>query len=174
MCGEIITDLGDNDIRSQIYRRSTTRTAAQWDVGGALRCREGIDPARPQFWNSTPPSGHAGIFANNEEVRGNKWMCGIILYTGFHTMLAPNSEMCVHGNQHEETIVSTSSRHQGGAHVLMGDGAVKFITDSIEAGNSNSAQVTVHNFLPAGSGSPFGLWGELGTRAAREVIDTEI
>ncbi|MBB3206879.1 prepilin-type N-terminal cleavage/methylation domain-containing protein/prepilin-type processing-associated H-X9-DG protein [Rhodopirellula rubra] len=171
MCGEIISDLGDNDIRSQIWTRGT-RTASQWDTGGALRCRGAIDPDRPKFWNPSA-TGVGNLFANSEEVRGNKWMCGIVLYTGFHTILGPNTELCIHGNQHEEAIVSTSSRHQGGAHVLMGDGAVKFITDSIDAGDSNSAQVTVHNYLPPGSGSPFGLWGELGTRAAKEVLSGE-
>jgi len=171
MCGEIISDLGDNDIRSQIWTRGT-RTASQWDTGGALRCRGAIDPDRPKFWNPSA-TGVGNLFANSEEVRGNKWMCGIVLYTGFHTILGPNTELCIHGNQHEEAIVSTSSRHQGGAHVLMGDGAVKFITDSIDAGDSNSAQVTVHNYLPPGSGSPFGLWGELGTRAAQEVLSGE-
>ncbi|TWT94945.1 DUF1559 domain-containing protein [Neorhodopirellula pilleata] len=168
MCGEIISDLGDNDKRSHIWTRGG-RTAAQWNTGGVLRCRGAIDAARPNFWNPAA-TGVGNLFASSEEVRGNKWMCGIVLYTGFHSILAPNSELCIHGNQHEEAVVSTSSRHQGGTHVLMGDGAVKFITDSIDAGNSNSAQVTVHNYLPAGSKSPFGLWGELGTRAAKEVL----
>ena len=45
-------------------------------------------------------------------------------------------------------------RHRGGAHVLMGDGAVRFITDSIKAGNQTSSEK-----------SPYGLWGRLGTRA---------
>lgn len=63
------------------------------------------------------------IFPNMEEVRGNKWMCGIVLYTGFHSILGRNAELGIHGNQHEEAIVSTSIRHQVGTHVLMGDGA---------------------------------------------------
>ena len=50
----------------------------------------------------------------------------------------------------------------------MGDGAVKFITDSIEAGSKTQA--------PAGPGerSTYGLWGALGTRASKEVIDVEL
>ena len=68
----------------------------------------------------------------------------------------------------------------GGVHVLMGDGAVKFITDSIDSGNQDSAMsqlqyggVHAGPFLPVGSASPFGLWGSLGTRANKEVIDKE-
>ena len=54
----------------------------------------------------------------------------------------------------------------------MGDGAIKFITDSIESGGG--AMVS-HNgsggTLPPGSQSPYGLWGALGTKASRETID---
>jgi len=169
MCGEILTDLGDRDIRTT-PANAGPRTAAQWGIGGVLRCRAAgfIDPTRPRFWTATQ-----AVEVSAEERRGSKWMCGIVLYSGFHTMLPPNTETCFHGNRHQEYITSTSSRHQGGAHVLMGDGAVKFITDSIEAGNSNSPQVTVHNNLPAGSRSPFGLWGSLGTRGNRETISAE-
>lgn len=173
MCGEIITDLGDNDIRSTAASPGG-RTAAQWNAGGLLRCKSGIDELRPQFWKIAPTPGAFTAFGGPEDTRGSKWMAANTLYTGFHTMLAPNTETCYHGNRHEEFIASASSRHQGGAHVLMGDGAIKFITDSIEAGNSGAPQVTVHNFLPAGSQSPFGLWGALGTRANKEVISEEI
>jgi hypothetical protein len=55
----------------------------------------------------------------------------------------------------------------------MGDGAVKFITDSIEAGNSQAGGVRRNLPGPraAGSPSPYGLWGSLGTKASAEVID---
>ena len=59
--------------------------------------------------------------------------------------------------------------------MLMSDGAVKFITDSIEAGESNSAQVSnATGGLAAGLASPFGLWGALGTRGSKEVIEEEL
>ncbi len=53
----------------------------------------------------------------------------------------------------------------------MTDGAVKFITDSIEAGNSSAPVISQPN-IP-GSQSPYGLWGALGTRGARETIQAE-
>ena len=58
----------------------------------------------------------------------------------------------------------------------MGDGAVKFITDSIDAGNGNARQVSYHGqpTQPApGSASQYGLWGSLGSRANKEIIDGE-
>jgi hypothetical protein len=51
----------------------------------------------------------------------------------------------------------------------MGDGAVIFITDSIEAGDPSSSAR-----LAAGIKSPFGLWGSLGTRASGETIEEQL
>ena len=60
----------------------------------------------------------------------------------------------------------------------MGDGAVIFITDSIESGNQESAQVgrttAARTCLVPGSASPFGLWGALGSRAAKETIEEQL
>ncbi len=57
---------------------------------------------------------------------------------------------------------------------MMADGSVRFITNSIEAGDQTSAQVGIDaNMVPAGSESPFGLWGALGTRASAEVISED-
>ena len=170
MCGEIITSLGDNDIRSTPLDAGG-RTGAQWQTGGLQRCRAQIDPARPRFWLPTAP-----ITAPADDRRGSKWMAAIVPYTGFFTMLPPNSELCHHGNRHEEYLASTSSHHQGGTHVLMGDGAVKFVTDSIDAGNQRSPQVKfpdTPDVLPAGSRSPFGLWGALGTRGNKETVSAD-
>lgn len=172
-CGEIITDLGDNDIRSAPARFSG-RTLAMVSEGGAVSCKTGIDPLRPRFWSMAPTPGALTIEPLIDERRGSKWMASYTLYSGFFTILPPNTETCYFGNRHQEMVAAASSYHQGGAHVLMGDGAVKFITDSIEAGNSNSAMVTTHaSTLPAGSASPFGLWGSLGTRASKEIISEE-
>lgn len=72
-------------------------------------------------------------------------------------------------------LFSTSSRHQGGTHVFMGDGAVKFITDSIESGNQSNGVVWDGGTgtQTTGSKSPYGLWGALGTRASAEVINSD-
>ena len=66
--------------------------------------------------------------------------------------------------------------------VLMADGAVIFMTDSVEAGNSRNPMVWLNgaNVGPTppsnvpGSPSPYGLWGALGTRANRETIEEQL
>ena len=74
-----------------------------------------------------------------------------------------------------ETV--TNAKAEGLANAVQeGMGAVKFVTDSIEAGNQTSGSVWLNGTGPQspGSASPYGLWGALGTRANSEVIDEEL
>ncbi len=182
--GEIPTDLGDQDKRTHGKSDGHTGTASPDGLGvrirtsgGAVSCQQYVDPSRPQFWG-------AGLGLDNgssERKRGFKWAAGRPISGQFNTILPPNRELCIaFGNgaadlpwANNAAIAPAGSRHNGGCHVLMADGAVKFITDSIEAGDSGSAQVYLGSTVPPGSESPFGLWGALGTRAAKEVISAD-
>ncbi len=177
--GEMITDLGDSDKRSQPARSSlgagggVTGNNEISQAGGVQSCRAYVNAARPRFWDLTliDSNGMGGA----QDRRGFKWAYGRPLYTAISTISPPNSELCMQWNHHNEGVLPPSSRHQGGCHILMGDGAVKFITDSIDAGNQESAMVRRQaGYLPAGSPSPFGLWGSLGTRGSSEIVDQNL
>ena len=58
----------------------------------------------------------------------------------------------------------------------MSDGAVIFMTNSVEAGDLTIGTVRRSRTGPRapGSPSPYGLWGALGTRASKEVVETEL
>ena len=138
-----------------------------------------VDPLRPQFWPSTlvqATSGGTSTTDNRIErvthARGYQWANGATPYTAFHTVRPPNSEFCANGNFSSEMLAPASSRHQGGCHVLMSDGAVKFVTDSIEAGDQSATMIFWNN--QPGAMSPYGLWGALGTHAAKETIEEEL
>lgn len=171
--GEVTSDLGDNDIRTRAANRGSDILIAE--ANGVLRCQGDIDPARPSFWRPTGVP-FAGEIAGGEDRRGTKWALGRGAMGMCTTINPPNSEICMNGHHFNNGLLPPSSRHQGGVHVLMGDGAVRFITDSIEAGNQLSAQVGVAGdgaLLAPGSQSPFGLWGALGTRASKETESLE-
>ncbi|TWU25476.1 DUF1559 domain-containing protein [Novipirellula artificiosorum] len=168
--GEIASGLGDRDIRTDPYYGIGWGTihnnpSACADAGGL------IDSLRPQYWDASVGNTNPGL-RNNTWKRGFRWSDSVPVYTCFTTMTAPNREVCMGGGGDFDTgSEPPSSRHQGGVHCLMGDGAVKFITDSIEAGNSRAPVVKVGSINPPGSKSPYGLWGALGTRASKESVE---
>ena len=171
-CGEITTDLGDNDIRTQItYGTNNNRGQL---LNNPSWCRDSgpgsdgyIDPERPRFWHPTTQK------RNAISARGLRWADKFPVYTQVNCILPPNSEICTMGSLDRDGVYPPSSRHPGGAHILMADGAVRYITDSIEAGNSRNGMVWQNgtNNRQPGAKSPYGLWGALGTRASKEVID---
>ena len=181
---EIRTDLGDRDIRSAA---SWNRRGGQYVNDNPNLCKENneIDPERPRFWcpagstNCTPPE---VLSQNNHESRGANWANFRAHCTQVYTILPPNREVCVGQWIDGPGTMPPSSNHQGGAHVLMADGAVIFITDSIEAGDSNMGNVRISRGswpVPEpervpGQMSPYGLWGAMGTRASNETIEEQL
>ena len=175
MAGEIVTDLGDNDARTNvriIAGSSFNAPSAGDSYNNPGICDDAVDPARPQFWDTTA----AAFLPDADDRRGYRWADWGPTFSGFYTIHPPNSPSCILSTNAVAYggPMATGSRHQGGAHVLMGDGAVVFITDSIEAGDSDA---TIPYFFNAanqnlvGGQSPYGLWGALGTRASKEVIE---
>ncbi|TWT83159.1 hypothetical protein CA13_46220 [Planctomycetes bacterium CA13] len=177
-CGELTTDLGDKDTRTVPVEQGQGGAVQLAD--NPLSCREGLDPLRPQFWApglQTAAEGQPG--QGSRWARGMQWSSAFAINSGVYTILPPNSETCQElpasqwaGPFADRVNAPVSSRHQGGAHVLMSDGAVKFITDSIEAGNSSAAPV--NPWSRQGVQSPYGVWGALGTKANKETIEADL
>lgn len=170
MMGEMSTDLGDRHVTTQAVDGSTFPATVINNPAGCFRATV-IDPLRPSFWQGTAP------FAGGAEIqRGYKWACGFPVFTTITTITPPNSPICSSGvSTWQPGIYGPSSRHQGGVHVLMGDGAVKFVTDSVESGNLAAGNIWWNGTgaRSPGSRSPYGLWGALGTRGNNEIISGE-
>lgn len=95
---------------------------------------------------------------------GIYWEAGNTWLATFNTILPPNSPSCARDYANRwGGIVSASSYHPGGAmNVLMADGAVRRIDETIDCGRLDAAE-------PApGRPSPYGVWGALGTIAGQE------
>ncbi|MCD0460889.1 DUF1559 domain-containing protein [Roseiconus lacunae] len=183
-CGEIMTDMGVRETRTHAAFNVTNVDGFDVELSsgsGTMACRTNanlIDPERPLFWNASifpahnPLNNDGSPYPGTIEAgtrRGYNWASYSAIYTGVTTNRAPNTELCI--SQFTESSPgnwSISSLHQGGAHILLGDGAVVFITDSIDSGNQSAGQ---RDAVTKGEKSPFGVIGALGTRNSREVIE---
>lgn len=168
-CGEIATGLGDFDTRTH----AATAGVPIWEPGNSIACQAFIDPNRPRFWDNTSPR----LTGTAERRRGYSWAWGRPFMTGCNTVLPPNREVCMNMDEGiiGQGVFTVSSRHPGGAHVLMADGSVTFIADSIDAGDNSDPQVRAGGCCtPSRSPSPYGVWGAMGTREGKEVIDGSV
>ena len=100
--------------------------------------------------NDTSPSncvvGATGFWSG---IRGAKWLNGHFGDTLYNHGLNPNSNAFDCGNtSHSSGLTAARSRHTGGVHVLLCDGAVRFISNNID----------------------LSIWQGLGSRAGGEVL----
>jgi prepilin-type N-terminal cleavage/methylation domain-containing protein len=100
----------------------------------------------------------SGMLDRNRSM-GTRWTDGRAGYINFNTILPPNSAIC--NGQTTTGILTTTSTHRGGVQAVFGDGAVRFVSDSIDTGNKAATAVT-------NGKSPYGVWGSMGSRNGSE------
>jgi len=167
------TDGASNTIAMSEIIRATTGRYLNLGAAASVRQEEGVAEGFGTIGDNPGQCLTAvsnGLYVNPAVVKnragGNTWD-GQMEYNGFNTVLPPNGPSCVnmgtaccgdsiHG------VLPPRSRHVGGVHALFADGAVKFISNSIDTGNLASPN-------PTGGPSPYGVWGALGTKAGNDT-----
>jgi hypothetical protein len=98
---------------------------------------------------------------------GWSWKDAQSMYIGFNTVLPPNAPACAQPGQRcgdfVNLVMPPASRHTGGVVALMGDGAVRFISDSIDTGDLGVRQNLT-------GPSMYGVWGSLGSKNGSDIV----
>lgn len=104
---------------------------------------------------------------------GRRWGDSISIYTTFFTVSPPNSPSCSDSGESWAMPVP-SSFHPGGVNVALCDGTVRFISETIDAGDPNNSINALGTLgsRPQDYAGPslWGVWGALGTTRGRETI----
>ena len=78
----------------------------------------------------------------------------------FSTILPPNSPSCSGAGLDYDArmLVSATSYHTGGVNTALGDGSVRFVSDTVDCGSLTDSTTCVTSGT-----SPFGVWGAMGS-----------
>jgi len=111
---------------------------------------------QPWLQKCAQSAGSSSLRFNKTTTLGEAWSLGSPIYTMGNMLVPPNPKtpncsLASGNNNNQPGVYGLSSRHPGGANVLMCDGSVKFLKDS----TSNQT-----------------IWG-LGSRAGGEIISSD-
>ena len=124
-----------------------------------------------------PSSGQSGR-GHMGSHRGKVWFIGSPTFSGFTTILPPNSKVfcsqLIGGIADAGSIIGGArSNHSGGVNASMLDGSVRFITNNVDTGDGEEGcgLSVLHELMTDSEGrtklkggrSPYGVWGAMGT-----------
>ena len=161
------------------YGEGVSRTVAKYGVSGTvpretdtpLSCRNRnlggqLDLNYPATVGSTAPGANPEN-VNNESTAGpgRRWGDASVSQTLFFTILPPNTHTCVSAANPNDwaSLTSASSYHPGGVSAALADASVRFISETINAGDLG----VIASVEDTGR-SRYGTWGALGSRNGGE------
>jgi prepilin-type processing-associated H-X9-DG protein len=141
--------------------------------GSEMRVKAGIyytggemsDNGAPTTWApisclNTPSITDRNLYDDVAYAKGDSFWGYDFFVNYFHTILPPNSPSCLTYAGYEgwcdQVLASASSNHPGGVVAGFCDGSVRFISETIDCGDSNLPAVTSGQ-------SNYGIWGAIGS-----------
>ena len=159
LMGEIGRDGGNRAFQGGLRTDiSLTETDGGYENPQASCIDVAGDPANPGFY--AQGVGYDGF-------RGTSWATAYPDITGFHTIIPPNGPSCASAgffDRRGKGLITAGSYHSGIVQVVMVDGSVKSLSETVDAGDLTKTN-------PVSGKSPYGVWGALGTRGGNELID---
>ncbi len=114
-------DYENVDVKSDQFRLAAPWTEAAFTEWCAAPDRRRGDRPAKHYSNAT-----AGL----------TWLEGNMSWTRYNHVLTPGHKTCINGVTWNGSVMTASSRHDGGAGVglLLGDGSVRFVKETVEPG----------------------------------------
>ncbi|MDR2643306.1 MAG: DUF1559 domain-containing protein [Planctomycetaceae bacterium] len=134
--------------------------------------------------NSVSGYNYVSIAGLTADVIGRRLFDSATIFTGFATILPPNSASCRRGDRNETlggayieanastgepqrgVLISATSYHNNGVNVALCDGSIRFVTESIDWGGATALTAKC---VESGQ-SPFGIWGAMGSINGGEAV----
>jgi len=141
---------------SRMYTRQFVDVAYASTLG-PMECIVRYRGPNKEFPAGTPTSGAV----RDDRVGGLRLGDAYLMYVAFQTLLPPNAPACGSGaSPVGSLLMGATSNHPGGVNIVLCDGSIHFVSDTIDCGN-----LSADHGVPPARGSHYGVWGELGTRA---------
>lgn len=154
---------GTNQNSNPLITANGSQRIIQWDVSNS-QCWQ--NPAST-FNNVDGEVYSSGLLKSKS---GRQIWDGQTQRNGFVTTFSPNGPSCFNGGNTNadsgHALVTATSAHTGGVHVLFCDGAVKFISQNIDTGDLTAQSPTQGDSAP----TVRGVWGAMGTKAGEELL----
>jgi prepilin-type N-terminal cleavage/methylation domain-containing protein len=156
MMGEICTGTDNREVRGV----GVANNQGNQVMDSPITCLATANQQEPGRYNTS---------VTTITARGERWASGYPAHSGLNTILPPNSPTCTTQASFWENQARgqypASSRHEGGAHILLADGVVRFISQNIDVGN-----ISLPDVRTQGGRSPYGVWGAAGSIAGNETV----
>ena len=112
-----------------------------------------------------------GTYSGSRNAFGSIWTEGKAAVCTLQTILAPNAAACLSGSNWGsggKSLNSPSSNHSGGVNAALGDGSVRFVSETINTGSDYTTAIPTQ--ASTSGASLWGVWGAIGSAIGKESV----
>jgi len=168
-----ITDGSSNTIAASEGLVGAVANRHRMVKGGTAAAQTGLSQNPAICYTRVDPNNRSMLTGTVWGYRGRYWAEGHAHVQGITTVLPPNGPSCACGESQwcYWGVYPPNSNHPGGVNVLMCDGSVRFVSETIDTGDISAPEPDgIAGFTRMDS--PYGVWGRLGSMAGGEAVQS--